>query len=484
MHAADGHRYRCSWIENGLSVHADGNVTCGLDDPHGRRNFGNVNQQSIAEIWANPEYVRLQRKMWKGHKCTECNLAQRVEPEATGTYAVKTMPARAQRPTTLVIEPTIRCNLRCPQPACIPNNDKAIRTRDSDFLGLDTFRRVADDLAGNLSHVFFYNYGDSFVHAEAEDMLAHLQQTSPDAHVFTSTNGIPLAKPERARKVVAAGALDVILFTISGVTQESYGRYHVGGRVDMALRGVLNVVQAKRDLGVSKPFVHLRYLMFNWNDSEAEIEAAIRLSETYGVDSFTLHLTHIPPEAASFRFSPGSPNFSRYRKYMENALSYTRHVAIPDEDGFYALEQTALGPARWMGWQARRRLRVEGNRATIAVTTARPGARTRTDHVFIVTPWQKVKVPLQPDVWRNVELTIPDDQRLDTLEVEIVTFDHWFPATEFGSADQRCLGALVREDIIEGEVLPPWRDFAPLDIFDDARLAVFRYHAPEPLVDW
>ena len=51
----EGGRYRCSWLEHGLTVHADGNATCGLDDPYSRRSFGNVNRQSVAEIWANPE---------------------------------------------------------------------------------------------------------------------------------------------------------------------------------------------------------------------------------------------------------------------------------------------------------------------------------------------------------------------------------------------------------------------------------------------
>lgn len=383
MHASDGNRYRCSWIENGVSVQSDGNVTCGLDDPYGSRSFGNVNRQTIAEIWSNPEYERLQRKMWEGHRCTECNLAQRVvdnEPDV--------MPARAGHPTTLVAETTVRCNLRCPQPACIPNNNPDIRTRNSDLLGVDTFGRVADELTGHLRHVFFFNYGDPFVHAKAEDMLAHLQRTSPAARVVTSTNGIPLAKPDRARRVVEAGALDFIMFTIGGVTQESYARYHVGGRLDLAMRGMANVIRAKRELGMSNPTVHWRYLVFNWNDSDTEIDEAIRLSEELGVDEFSLHLTHIPQGALSLRLSPGSPGFLKYRKYINNALGYTRASPMPDADDFYHVEETALGRARWASWQARKRVSVRNGRARIAVSTSRPGSRESINHVFVRTPWQ------------------------------------------------------------------------------------------------
>ncbi|BCW91175.1 hypothetical protein sos41_43550 [Alphaproteobacteria bacterium SO-S41] len=474
---ADANRYRCSWLERGVTIQSDGNVTCGLDDPYSLRSFGNIKRQPLAEIWANPEYERLQRKLWDGHKCAKCNLAQRAE-----IADEETLPARPSRPTTLVVETTVRCNLRCPQPACIPNNDRAIQTRDGDFLDLDAFRRAADDLAGNLSHVFFFNYGDPFVHAGADEILAHLHRTNPDAHVVTSTNGIPLSNLDRARRVVAAGALNFMMFTISGVSQESYGRYHVGGRLDLALRGMANVIQAKRELGLASPIVHWRYLVFHWNDSEAEIEEALRLAADYGVDEFSLHLTHVPLDAISFRFSPGSPNFVRYRKYINNALGYTRHAPMPDEDGFYAPEGTASGVMRWTSWQARKRVRVAHHRARLTVSTNRPGSHERTDHVLIVTPWETVKVPLQSEIWRSVELTIPDHLQLETLEVEIVTFDHWFPAEVYGGADRRCLGVMVLE---EGEdALPPWRESIPLDRAEADRLGDSRYQTPPRLVDW
>lgn len=477
--ADDGARYRCSWLEGGITVHADGNATCGLDDPYSRRSFGNVNRQTVAEIWANPEYERMQRRLWEGWRCAECNLAQ-----AADAVEDEPMPARAPLPTTLVAEATIRCNLRCPQIACIPNNHRNVRTRDSDFLDLDTFRRTVDEVAENLSHVFFFNYGDPFINVDADAMLTHLGQVAPQARGLTSTNGIPLSKMERARRVVAAGALDRIIFTIGGVTQESYERYHVGGQLDLALQGMANVVQAKRELGVEKPTVAWRYLTFNWNDSDEEIAKAVRMSEEIGVDEFRFHLTHVPLDGISSRFSKGAPNFMRYRPYVENAFGYTRHTSEPDADGFYHLEKLEFGAARWTGWQARRRLPVRNGRATIEISTTRPGA-DRQDHVFILTPWQKLKVAFKPGRWSSVELTVPD-RTLKTLEVELVTFAHWFPAEECGSDDYRCLGVLVRED---DETVPrrlPWprRRHLPLDIEDQARLAGFRYETPKPLVDW
>ncbi|CAN7485105.1 SPASM domain-containing protein [Caulobacter sp. LjRoot300] len=466
-------------MEGGVSVHADGNVTCGLDDPYSRRTFGNVNRQTVSEVWANPEYERMQSRLWDGWRCAECNLSQAVDASEDGP-----MPARALLPTTLVAEATIRCNLRCPQIACVPNNHRDVRTRDSDFLNLDTFRRTIDEIGSGLTHVFFFNYGDPFVNVEADAMLTHLGQVAPQAWGLTSTNGIPLSKMERARTVVASGALDRMIFTIGGATQESYERYHVGGRLDLALKGMANVVQAKRELGVDKPTVVWRYLTFNWNDGDEEIAEAVRLSEEIGVDEFRFHLTHVPLEGVSWRFSRGGPNFRRYRRHIDNAFGFTHFTVEPDEDGFYQREELEFGTARWTGWQARRRLPVRDGRATIEVSTTRPGAEGR-DHVFVLTPWAKVKVALRPGRWSKVELAVADPT-LRMLEVELVTFDHWFPAEECGTDDRRCLGVLVREqdETVHRRIPWPRLRHPALDGGDEARLAGFRYQPPEPLIDW
>lgn len=477
MHPPDGHRYRCSWIEDSITVHSDGNVTCGLDDPHGQRSFGNINSQPVPYIMANPEYGRLRRRLWAGQRCRGCNLYQRV----SGGPAEE-MPQRPAMPSILVVEPTVRCNLRCPQQACIANNDPAIRTRNGDFLDLPAFRRMVDDIGPGLRHVYFFNYGDPFVHAGAEEMLAHLSQVSGEAQVVTSTNGIPLAKMERARKVVAAG-LGMIVFTIGGITQESYSRYHVSGRVDLALRGLRNVIEAKRELGAARPYVLWRYLAFPWNDSVEEVEAAIRLSQEYGVDEFSLYLTHFPEGGESFRFSPGSPNFVCFRPYIASSLGYTHAMPTPDDDGLYGLETTPLGPGRWTSWQARRRVPVRHGRASLAVTTSRPLAHERTNHVFVITPGRTIKVPLDPMAWRHVELPVPAGTPDGGLEVELVTFDHWFPAEELGNRDLRCLGVLLREDGEEAHPGPRWSGDIPVTPEEEERLSRFRYAVPMPLVD-
>ena len=237
-------RYRCRWIEDSVTIHSDGNVSCGLDDPHAMRSFGNVHRQSIEDIFANVEFAELASKLRRGHRCRNCSLYE-VDPRSDEEFA-RSMRARAVR--TLVVEPTILCNLRCHNLACIPNNDPSTRARAATRLDLESFRRVIDQLGPDLGRVYFFNYGDPFLHPQAEDMLLYLRHSHPQVEIITSTNGIPLAKPSRTEAVVEA-RVDHIIFTISGMTQDSYARYHLNGKLSAALDGLRNLCDAKARAG-------------------------------------------------------------------------------------------------------------------------------------------------------------------------------------------------------------------------------------------
>ena len=301
--ASDGSHYRCSWLEECVTVHSDGNVTCGLDDPHGQRSFGNVKESSLEEIYRNPEYVNLQEKLWDGHRCVGCTHYHRVDEGSPP-------PASHRRlPTGLVVETTVKCNLRCPNTACIPNNDVHSKTRDANWLSLETLKHVTDQVSASLETIHFYNYGEPFLNRQAEDMMLYLREKCPGALMGTSTNAILLADPSRAEKVIRA-APDKIIVTISGITQEVYGIYHAAGKCERALAGLKNLCDAKRRLGRTKPTIIVRYLVFHWNDGDEEIDGAIALAKEYGADHLVLHLTD-QPEGAFPEILAGEPELQQ-----------------------------------------------------------------------------------------------------------------------------------------------------------------------------
>jgi MoaA/NifB/PqqE/SkfB family radical SAM enzyme len=441
MLPSDGRRYRCAWIEDSVTIHSDGNVSCGLDDPDGRRSFGNLTRQTVTEVFANPEYRRLQERLWAGQRCRDCGHFEPVDEPAAA------LPPRAVRPTRLVVEPTVVCNIRCPNPPCLANNDPGTRTRDAAMLDPGVLERVVDELAPDLHVVNFYNYGEPFLHRDAPEMLARLRARCPGAQIVTSTNGIPLADPGRAERVVRA-APDHVTFTISGSTQASYERYHVRGRLEQAMAGLRNVCEAKRRLGVDAPAVVWRYLVFHWNDGDDEIDAAIVEADRIGAQ-LSLYLTATPEGARSIRFSPGSPSYLRYGRFIHRdhlgRLDHAYPGELPDESGLYAVEELPeLGRARWtasravVAHAADRRLR-------LAVGTTREPSDGHTTRCRITAPWAQWEVEVPWMAWRDLDVRVPRRHRGAGFDVVVETDDYFCP-TELGSVDPRCLGVLLRAD--------------------------------------
>ena len=444
MHHPDGARYRCAWIEDSITIHSDGNVSCGLDDPHGQRSYGNIYTQPVEEIFANPEYRALQERLWAGWRCLDCG---HFRPEKREGVAINPRP---KLPSRLVVETTVTCNIRCVNVPCFANNDASETTRNAKMLDLEKFKAAIDQVAPGLKTVNFYNYGEPFMHRQAEDMLAYMREKVPDAFIVTSTNGIPLIKQSRAEKLVAAQPSRVT-FTIGGITQESYGRYHVAGRVEQALGGLKNVCDAKRASGQTDPQIVWRYLAFCWNDSDREIDSAIAMAKDWGVDRFSLYLTNTPPEGRSIRLSPGSPAYWKYRGFVhiddEGELNHIYRSELPDGDGFYRIvEKHPLGRARWTSSRARLRLRRQGDVLRLSVATNRARCRETPDRCMVHTAWGIFEMPVKFMRWHTLSIPVPDRFAAhDAFEVELVANDPWYPAAEAGIAnDMRCLGVLLQ----------------------------------------
>jgi hypothetical protein len=210
-------------------------------------------------------------------------------------------------------------------------------------------------------------------------MIAYAKQKNPGMRIASSTNGIPFARPGRAEKLARSG-VDHMTFTIAGIDQPTYVRYHGRGSADAALDGLRRVCEAKRELGVSTPVVQWRYLLFHWNDSAETITKVKALAAEMGVDELRFYLTHIPAGGATRRLAFGSPDHHEIAE-----LADASHGMRPDDDGLFLREdQQHLGPYRWSAPTARVRIRVEGRFASLALM--RP-SQTPEATVVVTLPW-------------------------------------------------------------------------------------------------
>jgi len=140
-------------------------------------------------------------------------------------------------PTILQVEPTSRCNLRCRICPVATGLGRSVSDMD-----LPRFQQLIDELGEYLLLIMFWDWGEPFLNPDAYAMIRYAR--SAGVKVVCSTNGHVFADRDHARRVVDCG-WDVLVFSVDGITQESYQRFRRQGNLETVLQGIRNVVEEK-----------------------------------------------------------------------------------------------------------------------------------------------------------------------------------------------------------------------------------------------
>src|SRR5579862_4252502 len=305
----------------------DGRMVCGCADPYGRRVLGDVRTASVGQVWAGPVITSLRRDLNAGGStfCGDCPLKLPLEKDELPP--VRPLDA-GPLPSRMFIECTAACNISCAQACCAPETG-ITRTRQSGMLDFELFRRVIDEAGPALGRVDFFNYGEAFLHKRAIEMCEYIKSKFPAIYLYTSTNGLAFTEAQ-ARRLVHSG-IDEVTFSIDGASQPAYEKYRRRGKFDLALANLGAMADEKRRSGRDLPFLNWRYILFVWNDTEAELREARRLADEIGVDRLCWELTDHPESAYSRRIVPGTPAHDalRHEIWDDNNLGNAIAGATP-----------------------------------------------------------------------------------------------------------------------------------------------------------
>jgi hypothetical protein len=292
-----------------LVMLCDGRLVCGCADPYGQRVLGDARSGTVTEIWAGPVIRALREDLNAGGSrfCGDCALKRPLGRDEAPT--VRALDA-GRLPGRMFIECTAACNISCFQACCAPETG-ITRTRQAGMLDFELFRRVVDEVGPSLGRIDFFNYGEAFLHKRAVEMCEYIKTTCPHIYLYTSTNGLALTEAQ-ARRLARSG-IDEVTFSIDGATQQTYATYRQRGRFDTAIANLRAMADEKRRARLDVPFLNWRYILFTWNDSDAEMDLARRIAADVGVDRLCWEITDHPEGAFSRRFLPGTPAFEGIR---------------------------------------------------------------------------------------------------------------------------------------------------------------------------
>ena len=188
-------------------------------------------------------------------------------------------------PTILQMEPTSHCNLRCRVCPVTIGMDRPSGDMDE---GL--FKKTVDELVDYLLLILFWDWGEPFLNPNIYEMIRYARCRG--IKVMSTTNGHLFASGNHARSVVQSG-LDVLVFSVDGITQETYQHYRSVGKLESVIEGIRRVVAEKKSLKSKTPLVNFRFIVMRHN--EGEIPYLKEFARSLGVDALTLRKFYAIP---------------------------------------------------------------------------------------------------------------------------------------------------------------------------------------------
>lgn len=205
-------------------------------------------------------------------------------------------------PISVSIEPTTACNLGCPQ---CPSGLKSF-TRPTGRMRLEGFKKVIDEVAPYSPFLTLYFQGEPYLNPAFTDMVRYAREKK--MYVFTSSNAHFLDE-KRAEETVRSG-LSRMIISIDGITQETYEKYRVEGKLSSVIEGTQRLLAAKRKYKSKFPFVIWQFIVFKHNYHE--LPQIKKMAKEMGVDKLVIKSAQIYDVENAEEWLPEDPAYRRY----------------------------------------------------------------------------------------------------------------------------------------------------------------------------
>jgi MoaA/NifB/PqqE/SkfB family radical SAM enzyme len=186
------------------------------------------------------------------------------------------------QPYGLEVDPINNCNLACP--GCV----HSARSRElelfqwtSGMLSAERFAAFLDRYGPAAIQLTLCNYGEPTLNPRTPEFI----RLAKNYLLFTTLSTNMTAKRFDAEAWAASG-LDFMTVSLDGATQTVYEKFRKKGDLALAFANIARLVEAKRKLGKRRPLISWQFLAFEHNAHE--IEPAIAIAHTLGVDQFTV----------------------------------------------------------------------------------------------------------------------------------------------------------------------------------------------------
>lgn len=206
-------------------------------------------------------------------------------------------------PFIITVEPTVLCNLHCPQ--CITGRGEVHRNQST--LDLDLFKNMIEQVGDRIWYLLLFNQGEPFLNPDLIEFIEIAKRKR--IYVTTSTNGHFLSNDASAENLVQSG-LDAIIISLDGSEPESYARYRQGGNFQQVVNGIENLISTRERLDSNTPKVLAQCLVMKHNENQ--LGQMKKLAKDLKVDRLLFKTFQIESKENIQDFLPEEPKRRRY----------------------------------------------------------------------------------------------------------------------------------------------------------------------------
>ena len=303
--------FLCHFMDE-VVILSDGRVTTCCMDPMGENCFGSIYEDSFKTIEENLRDIRerVSRDVNALPRCRICykKISASNFPD-TGMYKINFSEnerieylKKHSRIHKLVIETSSVCNLK--SNGCMQSRFDIPAHRNAKLLDLEHTAVLLENHLDQIETIRLYNYGETFFNKQSIPFIHKIKFLSQDTRIAIATNGMLLNSESKQKSLVRSGA-DRLLFSIHGGSQQSVEPYMTSDFDFEKVVSILkNLVRFRNDIGLSTPLLQWKYLLFEWNDSDQEINKAIQTAEKIGMDGIQFTLPGYPAPSQKYKASP------------------------------------------------------------------------------------------------------------------------------------------------------------------------------------
>lgn len=186
-------------------------------------------------------------------------------------------------PPVIWIEPTSRCNLRCPM--CLTGKGE-VKEVSSGMMDMSLFNAIVTQLIDKpIIRTALFFRGEPLLHPKIVEMVSLAAQYN--LRPYFHTNGT-LMTQELAEGLIKAG-LTYISFSFDGENKEEYEATRVGGRHETTFKNIVGFLEIKKQLESELPYVVIQKVDF---DGKGITENYKKMFNNLPVNQFKANPTH------------------------------------------------------------------------------------------------------------------------------------------------------------------------------------------------